>query len=401
MGFRAVVRKTLIDLTGWKRTLILLVLGLLVPVISGVAWRSNLLNAGLSPEMAKYDLLERFIGISFIWTCGLFLAFAVVTSAAGAISKESNDGTLLTLVSKPIARRQIVLGKFAGIVIHSLLMITVILLIQAVILWFLLPVEAPTFGALLLAIPWLILYSLLVILVFASISLALSSLIDNQVVITVLACGLIFFTFLFGSISNMMFMMKPQAYENNYVYMIDGSYQFGNAFAPALEQALGGEMLPPRELEEITLLRRHLQGGQNGGYVWWLFGVSVPWRAGQLRPACCLSRAVHGAGRRVLDCGCRDDGTKGCGLGAEGEVLDRRARQEMQMTRIARLLAILLILAGIISVGSLTIGAAATHPADSESGQPARCRGGVRGLSHVPALRPLWRQSRRMWWWPA
>ena len=262
MGFRAVVRKTLIDLTGWKRTLILLVLGLLIPVLTGIFWRFDLQKAGLSPEMETFRLLERFIGVSFIWTTGLFLAFAVVTSAAGAISKESNDGTLLTLVSKPIARRQIVLGKFTGIVIHALLMITVIFLIQAVILWFLLPVEAPTFGALLLAIPWMILYSLLVILVFASISLALSSLIDNQVVTTVLACGLIFFVFLFGPMSSMMFRMQSQSYENNYVYMIDGTYQLGNAFAPALEQALGGEMLPADELGEIKYFAGIFEGGR-------------------------------------------------------------------------------------------------------------------------------------------
>jgi ABC-type transport system involved in multi-copper enzyme maturation permease subunit len=265
MGFRAVVRKTLIDLTGWKRTLILLVLGLLIPVLTGIFWRFDLQKAGLSPEMETFRLLERFIGVSFIWTTGLFLAFAVVTSAAGAISKESNDGTLLTLVSKPIARRQIVLGKFTGIVIHALLMITVIFLIQAVILWFLLPVEAPTFGALLLAIPWMILYSLLVILVFASISLALSSLIDNQVVTTVLACGLIFFVFLFGPMSSMMFRMQSQSYENNYVYMIDGTYQLGNAFAPALEQALGGEMLPADELGEIKYFAGIFEGGRLEG----------------------------------------------------------------------------------------------------------------------------------------
>src|SRR5512136_1701959 len=181
MGFRAIVRKTLIDLTGWKRTIILVALGLLVPVITGIAWRSHIQNFGLSPDMATFYVLKSFVGISFIWTSGFFLAFATVTSAAGAISKESNDGTLLTLVSKPIARRQIVLGKCTGIVVHALLMITIIYLIQAVMLWFLLPVEAPTFGSLLLAIPWMILYSLLVILVFASMSMALSSMIDNQV----------------------------------------------------------------------------------------------------------------------------------------------------------------------------------------------------------------------------
>jgi ABC-type transport system involved in multi-copper enzyme maturation permease subunit len=265
MGFRAVVRKTLIDLTGWKRTLILLVLGLFIPVVNGVFWRFGLQDANLSPDMETFYLLKRFIGISFIWTSGFFLAFAVVTSAAGAISKESGDGTFLTLVSKPIARRQIVLGKMAAIVIHALLTITVILLIQAVVLWFVLPLEAPTFAALLAAIPWIILYSLLVILVFASISLALSSLIDNQVVITVLACGVILFLFLFGPISSTWFSMKPQSYENNHVYMFDGAYQLGNAFAPALEQALGGEMLPSEQLSEITYFTGIFKGGRSGG----------------------------------------------------------------------------------------------------------------------------------------
>ncbi len=264
MGFRAVVRKTLIDLTGWKRILILLVFGLFIPVVNGVFWRFGLQDANLSPDMETFYLLKRFIGISFIWTTGFFLAFAVVTSAAGALSKELNDGTLLTLVSKPIARRQIVLGKFTAIVIHALLTIAVILLIQAVVLWFVLPVEAPTFAALLATIPWIVLYSLLVILVFGSISLALSSLIDNQVVITVLSCGAILFVFLFGSIS-MIFIRNQQTYENNRVYMIDGAYQLGNAFAPALEQALGGEMLPAGELNEITYFTGIFKGSRMGG----------------------------------------------------------------------------------------------------------------------------------------
>ena len=265
MGFKEVVRKTLIDLTGWKRILVLLLFGLLVPAIAGVFWRSHLQNAGLSPDMATFYVLKSFIGISLIWTSGFFLAFAVVGSAVGAISKELNEGTLLTLVSKPITRRHIVLGKFTGIVIHALLLITVIFLMQAVILWFVLPVEAPTIGALLLAILWIILYSLLVILVFASISLALSSLMDNQVVGTALACGAILFVFLFGIVITMVFATNQGAYENNYLYMFDGSYHLGNAFAPALEQALGGELLPAQEMGEIRAFAGIFQGGRFGG----------------------------------------------------------------------------------------------------------------------------------------
>ena len=261
MGFAAIVRKTLIDLTGWKRTLLLLLLGLLVPVLTGIFWRFELQNAGLSPEMETYVVVKHFVGISFIWTAGLFLALAVVTSAAGAISKEAGDGTLLTLVSKPISRRQIVLGKFAAIVAHAFLMTAIILLVQAVVLWFMLPVEAPTFAALLAAIPWVLLYSLLVILVFTSVSLALSSLIDNQVAITVLACGVVLFMFLFGPISSMFGLHSP-SYENNRIYLMDGSYQLGNAFAPALEQALGGEMLPADELGEIKSFAGIFEGGR-------------------------------------------------------------------------------------------------------------------------------------------
>ncbi len=264
MGFRAVVRKTLIDLTGWKRTIILLIVGLLVPTITAFVWRSELRNAGLAPRMETFVVLKHFIGISFIWTAGFFLAFAVVTSAAGAISREANDGTLLALVSKPISRRQIVLGKFVGIVVHALLMVAVILLVQAVLLWFLLPVEAPTYAALLKALPWVLLYSLLVILVFASLSLALSSLIDNQVVVTVLSCGAILFLFLFGPILGTWFALNENSYEKNHLYMIDGAYQFGNAFAPAMEQALGGEMLPAEELGEIKYFAGIFEGGRAG-----------------------------------------------------------------------------------------------------------------------------------------
>ncbi len=268
MGFAAILRKTLIDLTGWKRTLTLMVLGLFLPVITGIFWRFELENAGLSPEMETYVVVKHFIGISFIWTAGLFLAMAVVTSAAGALSKEAGDGTLLTLVSKPISRRQIVLGKFAAIVVHALLMMAIILLTQAVLLWFMLPVDAPTFAALLAAVPWILLYSLLVILVFSSISLAMSSLIDNQVAITVLACGVVLFMFLFGPISSI-FGLHSESYENNHIYLMDGSYQLGNAFAPALEQALGGEMLPANELNEIRIFTGIFGGNRWEEYYPW------------------------------------------------------------------------------------------------------------------------------------
>ena len=72
-----------------------------------------------------------------------------------------------------------------------------------------------------------------------------------------------FFTFLFGSVS-MMFIRTSQTYEEKYVYMIDGSYQLGNAFAPALQQALGGELLPSQELGELKYFAGIFEGGRMG-----------------------------------------------------------------------------------------------------------------------------------------
>ncbi|HHT9104463.1 MAG TPA: ABC transporter permease subunit [Candidatus Wujingus californicus] len=54
----------------------------------------------------------REMGISSITLCCLFLASL---SAAGTLSKEVEKGIILTLLSKPVTRKSILLGKFFGV----------------------------------------------------------------------------------------------------------------------------------------------------------------------------------------------------------------------------------------------------------------------------------------------
>lgn len=54
----------------------------------------------------------REMGISSITLCCLFLASL---SAAGTLSKEVEKGIILTLLSKPVSRKSILLGKFFGV----------------------------------------------------------------------------------------------------------------------------------------------------------------------------------------------------------------------------------------------------------------------------------------------
>lgn len=52
------------------------------------------------------------MGVSTITICCLCLA---ALSAAGSVSKEIEKGTLITLLSKPVSRRYVIVGKFFGI----------------------------------------------------------------------------------------------------------------------------------------------------------------------------------------------------------------------------------------------------------------------------------------------
>ena len=185
MGFQFIVRKTLIDLASSKRVLGLVVVGILVPVIVALGWRSTLGDGDFSLAMEEYYVISNFLTISFIWIAGLFLAFVVSTYAAGFIAKESTDGTLLLLVSKPISRRQIVLGKLMALTIHVLLIEAITLLLFTALLRFMLPIETGLFINLLVTIPGILLYSLLVILVFGAISMCLSTLLQSQIKIMV------------------------------------------------------------------------------------------------------------------------------------------------------------------------------------------------------------------------
>ena len=59
----------------------------------------------------------RDMGISTITMCCLTLASL---SAANTISKELEKGTIVTLLSKPIGKHAIIVGKFLGILAYSI-----------------------------------------------------------------------------------------------------------------------------------------------------------------------------------------------------------------------------------------------------------------------------------------
>lgn len=86
------------------------------PVILGVTVMLLILNVSLSAftlESGGDDKLLLDLGLSTLLLSGLFLA---AFSAAGVLSREIENRTVLTVISKPVSRPLFILGKFLGLV---------------------------------------------------------------------------------------------------------------------------------------------------------------------------------------------------------------------------------------------------------------------------------------------
>lgn len=126
MTFRENVRKRIV-LTG-------LVLGLIFLAVFSIGFRMVYINALTNPEMMPSDTLSRVVvneATNMLLLAGLY-AVTFLSVAMGALlgadtlSGEINSGTIQTIVSKPVRRAEVVLGKWLGFAIllglYSLLM---------------------------------------------------------------------------------------------------------------------------------------------------------------------------------------------------------------------------------------------------------------------------------------
>lgn len=243
MRFQVIMEKTLDDLMSIRRTILLVLLGtaltvLLVGGLSGI-------DADMSLEMQTQTLLDYFTLFVFLWTSGFFLTMAVATTAAGFISKEHDEGTLLILVSKPINRFEIVLGKFLALVINSLIIQGLILCLSVLSLWGMLSLDPYTVQALLSLLPWVFLYSVLVVLVFGSIAVALSTLMRSRVKIMLILMVIIMLSFFIGIVPRAVF---PDAYETYYLCYADLGYHLGNTYVLLLDQSGSWGMMPSNQI---------------------------------------------------------------------------------------------------------------------------------------------------------
>jgi ABC-type transport system involved in multi-copper enzyme maturation permease subunit len=176
-------------------------------------------------------IVDRLVFVWYIWGSGVLLAILVSSNAAGFISKEVEDGTLMLVLNKPINRYEIIIGKLLALIVNSMMLLAIGYLFSILFLWGILPLDLDSLEVLFGMMPYMLLYALIVTLFFGSISIALSALINSRIKIVIIAMVLIMFTFFFGVL--LRFAVDREGsnqYANLSLYSIDTGYHISNTF---------------------------------------------------------------------------------------------------------------------------------------------------------------------------
>ncbi len=225
------VKKTFQELASLKKFLVSLII-MLIPLIVTIAFPSTIEYESISPQHAAAAISIAIVFILFFWTLGISFICIIGTSGASLISEEVHSGTMLILVSKPIMRVKIFIGKYIGLFLYGATLSFVaifsigwiaVLRYSANIIHF--------FGI----IPFLFvtyLYSLVLLLIFCSITLALSSIVNRPRNAGLIVIFLVIFSFL-GMMILKMFL--ADSYETYYLYIIDLGYHLGNIYVGFLD----------------------------------------------------------------------------------------------------------------------------------------------------------------------
>lgn len=88
--------------------------------------------------LGEDTLMFKSVGLDVI---RLFVLITALFAASKSVYEEIEDRTMLTLMSKPVARWEVLLGKYLGIVLASLLAMAILGLVLCVTTWWRIPAD--------------------------------------------------------------------------------------------------------------------------------------------------------------------------------------------------------------------------------------------------------------------
>ena len=157
-------------------SLFIIAIYLFFTLITVFQFLTEISEQSLNPDMIVTNLLS---GAGFILT--YYGAFVVIILGTISMYSEKKGNALNVIISKPLYKDSILLGKFIGIFAFFICLSGLIMLIYtSMLLIFSGPIFDPIIQDYIYRLPILLIVSILYILVFLSLSLLVSLLIQNQ-----------------------------------------------------------------------------------------------------------------------------------------------------------------------------------------------------------------------------
>ncbi|MFX1363340.1 MAG: ABC transporter permease [Promethearchaeota archaeon] len=226
-----ITKKTFQDIFSFKKFIIMIIFILLLPLIYSFS------SAGVDFDLISPNHAATVISINlafsmFFWSLGLVYTIFIGISGSPLIADEIKSGTMLILISKPISRIKIFIGKYVGVFLYGMLLSFISIF---VIGWIGVLIQSGNIDHFVSLIPFLTalyLYSLFILFLFASITLALSSVFEKSRNASLGILLIVIFSFL-------AFMIIRQLAGENYalfqLYHFDLGYHLGNVFILFIE----------------------------------------------------------------------------------------------------------------------------------------------------------------------
>jgi len=262
MRFHVIALKTMEDMFSLRRTLLFLIVIAIVPFLGFASFAGGApggsggdMFSSTTFAMQNQMVVGFFIVLAFMWIGGIPLVLLASVTCGDFISKEDQDGTLLLLVSKPVRRYEIIIGKFLAFMLNAMLLEAAALLVSLLTITSLMQIDVYIFNNLLSILPYMFLYSVFVAFIFGCIATSLSSLFKSRIKTIMILVSITILIF-FGFMVMRGWLIAFGAYETYSLNYVDVNYHLGNSYLFFIDSS-GFRMMP---------IYQGMMGGFTGTY---------------------------------------------------------------------------------------------------------------------------------------
>jgi ABC-type transport system involved in multi-copper enzyme maturation permease subunit len=236
VGFRfhIITRRELEKIFTLPYILIFLIVAIIVPFLVAFLWANDANVKDYPLDIQALMLRDYLFFVTYFWLAGIVLAFFASWIVTDFVAGEVSRGTLLSLITRPIHRWEVILGKFIAYMIFITIMEVIAIFITIYVLVTFSGAHISVIGELVQYIPILLLFSLFVALVFGTIPLVLSTISKSRVLVMIIMATLVIIMYLGFYIIRA---RNPDFYVDFHLYHFDLGYHMGNIFNSFIETA--------------------------------------------------------------------------------------------------------------------------------------------------------------------